>query len=111
MEMSALTFLSWEVMSALGWLFLVVGGAALVVGSAVVGTGGWSDACGWLASGGTAGAGRLDLTINNYYRNNYLRAKQQKYVPGTCSGQLRDSDYTHYDPKLANHLHLQLKPQ
>ena len=49
MEMSALTFLSWEVMSALGWLFLVVGGVALVVGSAVVGAGGWLD------GGGTVG--------------------------------------------------------
>ena len=29
----------------------------------------------------------------------------------TYSGQLRDSDYMHYDPKPANHLHLQVKPQ
>ena len=55
MEMSALTFLSWEVMSALGWLFLVVGGATLVVGSAAVGTAGWPD------GGGTTGSGWLDL--------------------------------------------------
>ena len=67
MEMSALTFLSWEVMSALGWLFLVVGGEALVVGSAVVGIGGWPNgggAAGRLASVGTAGAGRLGLTTS-----------------------------------------------
>ena len=67
MEMLALTFLSWEVMSALGWPFLVVGGEALVVGSAAVGTGGWPDAggaTGWLASGGAAGAGRLDVTAS-----------------------------------------------
>ena len=43
MEMFALTFLSWEVMSALGWPFLVVEGVALVVGSTMVGTGGWPD--------------------------------------------------------------------
>ena len=49
MEMSTLTFLSWEVMSALGCLFLVVGGDALVVGFAVVGTRGWPDV------GGAAG--------------------------------------------------------
>ena len=55
MEMFALTFLSWEVMSALGWLFLVVGGVALVVGSTMVGTGGWLD------GGGTADSGRLGL--------------------------------------------------
>ena len=51
-------------MSALGWPFLVVGGDALVVGSAMLGIGGWPDVGGaadWLASGGTAGAGRLGL--------------------------------------------------
>ena len=40
MEMSALTLLSWEVMSALGCYFLVVEGDVLGVGSAVLGTGG-----------------------------------------------------------------------
>ena len=65
MEMSAQIFLSWEVMSALGCLFLVVGGDGLVVGSTMVGTGGWPNAggaTGWLAGGGTVGAGRLGLT-------------------------------------------------
>ena len=67
-EMSALTFLSWEVMSALGWLFLVVGGGALVVGSAMVGTGGWPNGggtVGWLDGGGTVGFGRLGLATGN----------------------------------------------
>ena len=66
MEMLALTFFSWEVMSALGWPFLVVGGVALVVGSAMVGTRGWPDGggiTGWPEEGGTAGYGRLGLTI------------------------------------------------
>ena len=64
MEMSALTFLNWEVMSAMRWLFLVVGGVALVVGSIVVGTGGWPvgrGTVGWPDGGGTAGTGRLGL--------------------------------------------------
>ena len=67
MEMSALTFLSWEVMSALSWLFLVVGRGSLAVGSAVIGTGGWPEggvAAGWLASEGTASAGLLGLTTD-----------------------------------------------
>ena len=54
-------------MSALGWLFLVVGGDAFVVGSAVVSAGGWPDAGGavsWLAGGGTVGAGWLSLTTD-----------------------------------------------
>ena len=66
MEMFALTFLSWEVMLALGWLFLVVGEVASVVGSVVVGTGGWLDgggAVGWPAGGGAVSAGRLGLNI------------------------------------------------
>ena len=65
MEMSTLTFFSSEVMSALGWPFLVVGGVALVVGSAVVGTGGWPNGkgtWGWPNGGGIAGFGRLGLT-------------------------------------------------
>ena len=67
MEMSALTLLNWEVMSALGCCFLVVGGDALGVGFAVLGTGGWPDAggaAGWLAGGGIGGAGRLGLTTS-----------------------------------------------
>ena len=53
-------------MSALGWPSLVVGGEALVVGSAVVGAGGWPDAggAGWLARGGAVGVGRLALTAS-----------------------------------------------
>ena len=57
MEMFALTFLSWEVMSALGWLFLVVGGVVLVVGSDVVGIEDWPD------GGGTTGSRWLGLTV------------------------------------------------
>ena len=67
MEISALTFLSWEVVSALGWPFLVVGGETLGVGSAVVDAGSWPDvggAAGWLARGGAAGAGWLGLTAD-----------------------------------------------
>ena len=56
MEMSALTFFSWEVMSALGWPFLVIGKGVLVADSDVVGTGGRPD------GGGIAGSGRLGLT-------------------------------------------------
>ena len=65
--MSALTLLSWEVMSALGCCFLVVGGDALVAGSAMLGTRGWPDAggaVGWLVGGGTTGAGWLGLTTS-----------------------------------------------
>ena len=54
-------------MSALGWPFLVVGGDALLAGSAMLGIGGWPDAggaVGWLASGGAVGAGRLGLTTS-----------------------------------------------
>ena len=76
MEMSALTLLSWEVMSVLWCGFLVVGGDALEVGSTGLGAGGWLDAggaagwltsrgaAGWLAGGGAAGAGRLGLTTD-----------------------------------------------
>ena len=66
MDMSTLTFFNWEVMSALGWPFLMVGGVALVVGSAVVGTGGWPNGGGavsWPEKGATAGSGRLGLTV------------------------------------------------
>ena len=56
MEILALTFFSWEVMSASGWPFLVVGGVALVVGSAVAGTRGWP------VGGGTVGSRWLGLT-------------------------------------------------
>ena len=45
-DMSALTFLSWVVMSAVGWSFLVVEGVALAEGSSMVGPEGW------LAGGG-----------------------------------------------------------
>ena len=67
MEMSALTFFSWAVMSAEGWSSLVVEGVALAEGSAVVGPegrpagGGWLVGGGWLAAG--VGLGRLGLAI------------------------------------------------
>ena len=55
MEMSALTFFSWAVMSAEGWSFVVVGIMALLVGSIEVGSGDWSTG-GWLTGGdGPAG--------------------------------------------------------
>ena len=41
MEMLALTFFSWAVMSAKGWSLLEVDGVALVGVSVVVGSGGW----------------------------------------------------------------------
>ena len=60
MEMSALTFFSWAVMSTKGWSFLEVGIVALVAGSVVVGsgdwpTGGWLDGIGWPAGGVDSG--------------------------------------------------------
>ena len=55
MDMSALTFLSWVVMSAVGGSFLVVEGVALEEGSSVMGPGGW------LAGGGRVGSGRQGL--------------------------------------------------
>ena len=54
MEMSTLTFLSWVVMSAMGWSFLVVEEMALVEGPFMVGPEGW------LVSSGV-GFGRLGL--------------------------------------------------
>ena len=64
--MSALTLLSWEVMSVLWCGFLVAEGGALGVGSAGLGAGDWLDAGGAASwrdiGGGTAGAGRLGLT-------------------------------------------------
>ena len=64
MDMSALTFFSWAIMSAEGWSFLVVGIVALVVGSVEVGSGDWSTG-GWLSGGdGSAGGwftGRVGL--------------------------------------------------
>ena len=76
MDISALTLLSWEVMSVLWCGFLAVGGGALGVGSTGLGAGGWLDAggavgwltgrsaAGWLAGGGAADAGRLGLTTS-----------------------------------------------
>ena len=71
MDMSALTFFSWAIMSAESWSFLVAGIVVLVVGS--VGrrsrdwlTGGWltggdGSVGGWLADG--VGSGGLGLAI------------------------------------------------
>ena len=53
-----LDFLSWAVMSAVGWSFLVVEGVALEEGSSVVGPEGW------LAGGGRAGSGWLGLAAS-----------------------------------------------
>ena len=50
MDMSALTFFSWAVMSTGDWTFLVVGIVALVVGSVEVGSGDWFTG-GWLTGG------------------------------------------------------------
>ena len=55
MDMSALTFFSWAVMSTEGWSCLVVEVVALVAGSVEVGSGDWSTG-GWLTGGdGPAG--------------------------------------------------------
>ena len=74
MEISALTLLSWEVMSILWCDFLAMGEGALGVGFTGLGAGGWLDAggamgwltgrgaAGWLAGGGAAGVGQLGLT-------------------------------------------------
>ena len=65
MEMSALTFFSWAVMSIEGWSCLMVEGVALAEGSVVVGLkcqptgGGWLAAGGWLAT--RVGSRRLGL--------------------------------------------------
>ena len=66
MDMSALTFFSWAVMSAEGWSFLVAGIVVLVVGSVEGGSGDWltggdGSAGGWFT--GRIGSGGLGLAI------------------------------------------------
>ena len=67
MEMSALTFFSWVVISAEGWSFLEVEGVALVVDSAVVGPEGCPVVVGRLAGGswpaGGVGSRWLGLAV------------------------------------------------
>ena len=66
MELSALTFFSWAVMSAEGWSFLEVEVVALVEGSAKAGPGDW-PAGGWLGGtswpAGGVGSGGLGLAV------------------------------------------------
>ena len=57
MEISALTFFSWAIISAEGWSFLEVEGVALAGVSAVVGPEGWPTVGGWLAGGSWPASG------------------------------------------------------
>ena len=57
MEISALTFFSWDVISAEGWSFLDVEGVASAGVSAVMGPEGWPVVGGWLVGGSWLASG------------------------------------------------------